>query len=129
MLKELEEKLKSLTNEDMLALADLLSPSVGTSAEEPIRLAQADIGQTGRNLIAGALFGRGDGVMSAKQHKAYEEAMGETIQGQAVTSKTAEGNTKGYSPGKDSTLILEWKARNKARQDETLKRLLENRKK
>ena len=120
MLKDLEEKLKSLTDEDKVMLSDLISPSKVDNVdnvEEPIKLA-ANLG----NLIGG----RGDGVMTIKAHQAYREATGESL---LDNEDRGEKKVETYNPGKDSTLILEWKARNKARQDETLRKLLESRKK
>ena len=110
-MKNLDETLRSLTEEDRGILKDLLSSALGEEREPLIQLAENSEGFVG------------DGVMSIQAHKVYKDATGESLI-QMPVKKEKEVERWG---GKDSKLIEEWKARNKARQDEDFKRLLKRR--
>ena len=110
-MKSLDETLRSLTEEDRVVLTDLLSTALGEEEEPLVQLASNTESFSG------------DGVMSIQAHKVYKDATGEYVN-QKPTKKPEEIKAWG---GKDSKLIEEWKDRNKARQDEDLKRLLKRR--
>lgn len=110
-MKSLDETLRGLTEEDRVVLTDLLSTALGEEKEPLIQLAENSEGFVG------------DGVMTIQAHKAYKDATGEFIN-QKPSKKQEEVKRWG---GEDSTLVREWKERNKSRQDEDFKRLLKKR--
>ena len=114
-MKNLDETLRSLTEEDRGVLKDLLSSALGEEPKDE-RGALIQLAENTEGFV-------GDGVMTIQAHKAYNEATGEYMN-QRPAKKPEEIKAWG---GKDSKLIEEWKARNKERQDEDLKRLLKRR--
>ena len=114
-MKNLDETLRSLTEEDRGVLKDLLSSALGEEPKDE-REALTQLAENSEGFV-------GDGVMSIQAHKVYKDATGESLI-QMPVKKEKETERWG---GKDSKLIEEWKDRNKARQDEDLKRLLKRR--
>ena len=98
-MKNLDETLRSLTEEDRVVLTDLLSTALGEEEEPLVQVAENSEGFAG------------DGVMSIQAHKVYKDATGESLI-QMPVKKEKEVERWG---GKDSKLIEEWKDRNKAR--------------
>ena len=115
-MKNLDETLRSLTEEDRGVLKDLLSSALGEENPKSEREALIELASNTEGFA-------GDGVMTIQAHKVYKEATGEYMN-QRPAKKPEEVKAWG---GKDSKLIEEWKARNKERQDEDLKRLLKRR--
>ena len=114
-MKSLDETLRSLTEEDRGVLKDLLSSALGEEPKDE-REALTQLAENTEGFV-------GDGVMTIQAHKVYKDATGESLI-QMPVKKEKEIERWG---GKDSKLIEEWKDRNKARQDEDLKRLLKRR--
>ena len=114
-MKNLDETLRSLTEEDRGVLKDLLSSALGEEPKDE-REALTQLAENTEGFV-------GDGVMTIQAYKAYKDATGESLI-QMPVKKEKETERWG---GKDSKLIEEWKARNKERQDEDLKRLLKRR--
>ena len=114
-MKNLDETLRSLTEEDRGILKDLLSSALGEEPKDE-REALTQLAENTEGFV-------GDGVMTIQAHKVYKDATGESLI-QMPEKKPEEVKAWG---GKDSKLIEEWKARNKERQDEDLKRLLKRR--
>ena len=115
-MKSLDETLRGLTEEDRVVLEDLLSSSLGEEKPRNEREALIELASNTEGFV-------GDGVMTIQAHKVYKDATGESLIKMPV-KKEKEVERWG---GKDSKLIEEWKARNKARQDEDFKRLLKRR--
>ena len=115
-MKNLDETLRSLTEEDRGILKDLLSSALGEENPKSEREALIELASNTEGFA-------GDGVMTIQAHKVYKDATGESLI--KMPEKKPE-EVKAWG-GKDSKLIEEWKARNKERQDEDLKRLLKRR--
>ena len=114
-MKNLDETLRGLTEEDRGVLKDLLSSALGEEPKDE-REALTQLAENTEGVV-------GDGVMTIQAHKVYKDATGESLI-QMPIKKEKEVERWG---GKDSKLIEEWKARNKERQDEDFKRLLKRR--
>ena len=114
-MKNLDETLRGLTEEDRGVLKDLLSSALGEEPKDE-REALTQLAENTEGFV-------GDGVMTIQAHKAYKDATGEFLIKMPVKK---EKETERWG-GKDSKLIEEWKARNKERQDEDFKRLLKRR--
>ena len=114
-MKNLDETLRSLTEEDRGILKDLLSSALGEEPKDE-REALTQLAENTEGFV-------GDGVMTIQAHKVYKDATGESLIKMPVKK---EKETERWG-GKDSKLIEEWKARNKERQDEDFKRLLKRR--
>ena len=117
-MKSLDDTLRSLTEEDKAVLIDLLSITLGEGEKSPKNERDA-LTQLASNTEGFT----GDGVMTIQAHKVYKDATGEYLN-QRPAKKQEEVKAWG---GEDSTLVKEWKERNKARQDEDFKRLLKRR--
>ena len=65
----------------------------------------------------------GNGVMTIAEHRAYENATGESMIPRRTVRKKEVTRTA-YQRGEDDRITKEWRARNKARQDADLQRLL-----
>ena len=114
-MKNLDETLRSLTEEDRGVLKDLLSSALGEEPKDE-REALVQLAENTEGFV-------GDGVMTIQDHKVYKEATGEYMN-QRPAKKPEEVKAWG---GKDSKLIEEWKERNRERQNEDFKRLLKRR--
>ena len=114
-MKNLDETLRSLTEEDRGILKDLLSSALGEEPKDE-REALTQLAENTEGFV-------GDGVMTIQAHKVYKDATGESLI--KMPEKKPE-EVKAWG-GKDSKLIEEWKARNKERQNEDFKRLLKRR--
>ena len=114
-MKNLDETLRSLTEEDRGILKDLLSSALGEEPKDE-REALTQLAENTEGFV-------GDGVMTIQAHKAYKDATGESLI-QMPVKKEKETERWG---GKDSKLIEEWKDRNRERQNEDFKRLLKRR--
>ena len=114
-MKNLDEILRGLTEEDRGVLKDLLSSALGEEPKDE-REALTQLAENTEGFV-------GDGVMTIQAHKAYKDATGESLI-QMPVKKEKEVERWG---GKDSKLIEEWKDRNRERQNEDLKRLLKRR--
>ena len=114
-MKNLDETLRSLTEEDRGILKDLLSSALGEEPKDE-REALTQLAENSEGFV-------GDGVMTIQAHKAYKDATGESLI-QMPVKKEKEVERWG---GKDSKLIEEWKDRNRERQNEDFKRLLKRR--
>ena len=117
MIKEVEETLRNLAEDDKLVLYDMLTASLDERKEEPELI----------QLAANTEAFRGDGVMTLRAHKAYQDATGDSLLDRGPAKKGEKEEVKRWG-GEDSTLVKEWKERNKVRQEEEFKRLLEKRK-
>ena len=118
-MKSLDDTLRSLTEEDKAVLIDLLSITLGEGEKSPKNERDA-LTQLASNTEGFT----GDGVMTIQAHKVYKDATGESLIQMPVKKEKEEVKAWG---GEDSTLVKEWKERNKARQDEDFKRLLKRR--
>lgn len=114
-MKNLDETLRSLTEEDRGILKDLLSSALGEEPKDE-REALTQLAENTEGFV-------GDGVMTIQAHKVYKDATGESLI-QMPVKKEKEVERWG---GKDSKLIEEWKNRNRERQNEDFKRLLKRR--
>ena len=114
-MKNLDETLRSLTEEDRGILKDLLSSALGEEPKDE-REALTQLAENTEGFV-------GDGVMTIQAHKVYKDATGESLI-QMPVKKEKEVERWG---GKDSKLIEEWKERNRERQNEDFKRLLKRR--
>ena len=114
-MKNLDETLRSLTEEDRGVLKDLLSSALGEEPKDE-REALTQLAENTEGFV-------GDGVMTIQAHKVYKDATGESLI-QMPVKKEKEVERWG---GKDSKLIEEWKDRNRERQNEDFKRLLKRR--
>ena len=114
-MKNLDETLRGLTEEDRVVLKDLLSSALGEEPKDE-REALTQLAENTEGFV-------GDGVMTIQAHKVYKDATGESLIKMPV-KKEKEVERWG---GKDSKLIEEWKARNRERQNEDFKRLLKRR--
>ena len=114
-MKNLDETLRCLTEEDRVVLKDLLSSALGEEPKDE-REALIQLAENSEGFV-------GEGVMTIQAHKVYKEATGEYIN-QKPTKKPEEIKAWG---GKDSKLIEEWRDRNRERQNEDFKRLLKRR--
>ena len=114
-MKNLDETLRGLTEEDRGILKDLLSSALGEEPKDE-REALTQLAENSEGFV-------GDGVMSIQAHKVYKDATGESLI-QMPVKKEKETERWG---GKDSKLIEEWKDRNRERQNEDFKRLLKRR--
>ena len=114
-MKNLDETLRSLTEEDRGILKDLLSSALGEEPKDE-REALTQLAENTEGFV-------GDGVMTIQAHKVYKDATGESLI-QMPIKKEKEVERWG---GKDSKLIEEWKERNRERQNEDFKRLLKRR--
>ena len=115
-MKNLDETLRSLTEEDRGVLKDLLSSALGEENPKSEREALTQLAENTEGFV-------GDGVMTIQAHKVYKDATGESLI-QMPVKKEKETERWG---GKDSKLIEEWKDRNRERQNEGFKRLLKRR--
>ena len=115
-MKNLDETLRSLTEEDRGVLKDLLSSALGEENPKSEREALIELASNTEGFA-------GDGVMTIQAHKVYKDATGESLI-QIPVKKEKEVERWG---GKDSKLIEEWKNRNRERQNEDFKRLLKRR--
>ena len=114
-MKNLDETLRGLTEEDREVLKDLLSSALGEEPKDE-REALVQLAENTEGFV-------GDGVMTIQAHKVYKDATGESLI-QMPVKKEKEVERWG---GKDSKLIEEWKNRNRERQNEDFKRLLKRR--
>ena len=114
-MKNLDETLRSLTEEDRGILKDLLSSALGEEPKDE-REALTQLAENTEGFVV-------DGVMTIQAHKVYKDATGESLI-QMPVKKEKEVERWG---GKDSKLIEEWKERNRERQNEDFKRLLKRR--
>lgn len=114
-MKNLDETLRGLTEEDRGILKDLLSSALGEEPKDE-REALVQLAENTEGFV-------GDGVMTIQAHKVYKDATGEFLT-RDIPKKKEEVKRWG---GKDSKLIEEWRDRNRERQNEDFKRLLKRR--